>query len=477
MGLVERRGVERPYMRDFVDLDMLQRIQDTFAQAMGVAAVTVDLQGNPVTRTSNFSNLCLLIRSTPEGLQRCKNCDAMGGYKANQLRRPYPYICGGGLLDAAAPITIDGVYVGSILCGQVIPSDAQEDFITGIIKQNTKLGLAPRELERIARQITPLPRERFTAAMEMLSITTNLVIEKSVVTLAQAKLLREEQERAALQMALKEAQLRAFKAQINPHFLFNSLTLLGYTALEEAAPRTEEIAYSLSDLLRYSLRNTSTTVELGEEIEMIEQYLAIQKIGFGDRLEGRVELESNLRDFAVPCMVLQPLVENAVIHGAEPLQRRVTITVRAYRREDVVILEVGDDGVGMPGAIAQKINAGIFNAEGESLGLENVLHRMKAEFGDRFNAQVLTAPNEGTLIRLVIPNERFRSEDAKVNLAHHPPIGSSLVGNQLSWGDIDFILPSDKHLFPLPRKFEIDLFKPEPEAPLAPIDLDSSPLK
>ena len=450
MSLLEEKDFVPPSVKDFLDLDVLQRIQDTFGQAMGVAAVTVDLKGNPITRTSNFSNLCQLIRSTPEGLSRCKNCDALGGFKANQIGRPYPYICGGGLLDAAAPITIEGVLVGSILCGQVIPVDAQDDFIAGIIKRNVALGISQKDVEQAAWQINPVPRDRFTAAVEMLSITANYVIEKGVVNLAQARLLREEQERASLQVALKEAQLRAFKAQINPHFLFNSLTLLGYTALEEDASRTGEIAYSLSDLLRYSLRNISSMVDLGEEIDMIAQYLAIQKIGYGDRLEGLVELEPELKDFAVPCMVLQPLVENAVIHGAEPLRRRVTVTVRAYCRDDKVILEVGDDGVGIPEYIAQKINTGTYSGESESLGLQNVLQRLVAEFGESFHVQVLTAPDQGTLIRLVIPREKRNVENPKLTMPLRT-ISSNLVGNQLDWDNIDFILPSDQHLFTMPH--------------------------
>ncbi|MFM8320071.1 MAG: PocR ligand-binding domain-containing protein, partial [Chloroflexota bacterium] len=266
---------------DYIDLDILQRIQDTFAKAMGVAAVTVDQYGTPLTRTSNFCDLCLLIRSTPQGLQRCIKSDAEGGRRAIENQAPVDYICPGGLMDAAAPLIIDGQYVGAILCGQAIPSDNRQEFIDHIIRRNVALGLPAAEVERAATQIVPLPRARFQAALEMLSITANYVIEKGAANIAQARLLKDAQERAALQVALKEAQLRALKAQINPHFLFNSLTLLGYTALDEHAARTEEIAYSLSDLLRYSLRNISASVELCEEIEMIERYLAIKKIGFG----------------------------------------------------------------------------------------------------------------------------------------------------------------------------------------------------
>ena len=403
---------------DYIDIKILQRIQDTFAKAMGVAAVTVDQHGAPVTQTSNFCNLCLLIRSSPKGLQRCCKSDSDGGRAAIDNQAPIDYICPGGLMDAAAPLVIDDQYVGAILCGQVIPSDAQQEFLDQIIQRNVELGLSAQAIEKAAREIVPLPRHRFQAAVEMLSITANYVIEKGAAGVTQSMLLRDAQERAALQVALKEAQLRAFKAQINPHFLFNSLTLLGYTALEEKAPRTEEIAYSLSDLLRYSLRNISTSVELSEEIEMVEQYLAIQKIGFGDRLEYRVEYDPALKHFTLPCMIFQPLVENAVLHGAEPLSRTVTVHVRAFAEGPSVVLEIADDGVGMPLELVQLINNGGFVGDGNSLGLQNVIQRLTGEYEEEFSIRVDSAPDMGTRILLYIPRRDVPSDRIRPEMLH-----------------------------------------------------------
>jgi two-component system, LytTR family, sensor kinase len=422
------------HIDDFVDISLLQRLQDTFAEAMGVAAVTVDRRGKPITKTSNFCTVCQMIRSTEVGLARCQRCDAEGGRVAHERQKPYAYKCAGGLLDAAAPLIIDGQYVGCILCGQVIPADDREAFIQDILARNLPLGVPPEEFEAAVRKIEPLPRERFKAAVEMLSLTANHIIEKGAANLTQAQLLQQTQERAALQAALQEAQLRALKAQINPHFLFNSLTLLGYTALEENAARTEEIAYSLSDLLRYSLRNMSTSVELGEEMEMIEQYLAIQKIHFGDRLQSEVCLDPELQRFEIPCMVLQPLVENAVIHGAEPLVRPVTIKVGAYRENGRLVLQVSDDGVGMAQEVLEPIQAGLFAGNGRSLGLQNVFQRLASEYGSAFSVAAESAPDAGTTLRLLLDLEGD-------HLSSHPPMvqlfpGTAVgLGNQIHLGN------------------------------------------
>jgi ligand-binding sensor protein/two-component sensor histidine kinase len=413
-------------IEDVVDIKLLQRLQDTFAQAMGVAAVTVDCNGIPITETSNFCNVCNMIRSTEVGLARCQKCDDYGGRIALEKGGPYAYQCSGGLMDAAAPIILDGQYVGCLLCGQVVTEENQEEIIQDVLDRNLPLGLPPEEFENELRQISPLPRERFQAAVEMLSLTANNIIAQGAANMAQSQLLQEAQERVALQAALQETQLKALKAQINPHFLFNSLTLLSYTALEEGASRTEEIAYTLSDLLRYSLRNISSSVELGEEMEMIHQYLAIQKIRFGDRLESEIVLDPELERFEIPCMILQPLVENAIIHGAEPLTRPVKIMVKAYKENGRLHLEVSDNGRGMPPEMVETIRTGSFNGDGQSLGMQNVYQRLQNEYRSRVSVAVQSLPNQGTHIQFTIDLMPDAAQSLEENMAVSPGNGNQI---------------------------------------------------
>jgi sensor histidine kinase YesM len=202
--------------------------------------------------------------------------------------------------------------------------------------------------------------------------------------------------------------LRALQGQVNPHFLFNSLALVSYTAAREKASQTEEIVHCLSDLLRYSLRNIATRVTLAQELEIIEHYLTLQKLRFGEQLQTELKVEPDLRQTSIPCMILQPLVENAVIHGVEPLTRPVTIRVQGFPWLKGIMLEIADDGAGIPPAIAEAVNARtfIYNEGKSMLGIQNVIRRLEGEYGDRFAFHLEGEPGRGTRVAMFLPLNR-----------------------------------------------------------------------
>lgn len=393
-------------IEDVVDLQVLQRIQDTFAKAMGVGAVTVGRYGNEITRPSNFQPICRLIRSTPAGLARCHTCDANGGRSAYLTGCPSTYICMSGLMDVAAPIIIEGQYLGCILCGQVLIENDHEAFLKNVTARSLSLGLPRAEVRDAIRQTPVIARERLDAAAEMLMLTANHIVEIGVANLIQARLLKETKEKAQMEAALKDAQLRALQAQIDPHFLFNSLTLVSYTAIEERASKTEEIAYILSDLLRYSLRNTSTMVSLGEEFRMIDHYLSLQQIRFGERFCKDVRIEPELENLPIPCMVLQPLVENAIVHGVESVPHLVRVSVFVRRNGDMVEIEISDNGVGMSTERVHALNERLIipsSSNRPSLGLQSVIRRLEDEYGTHFKIHGDSRKGKGTTIKLSWP--------------------------------------------------------------------------
>jgi two-component system, LytTR family, sensor kinase len=202
-----------------------------------------------------------------------------------------------------------------------------------------------------------------------------------------------------LEARLADARLQLLKMQLHPHFLFNTLNAISELVHEDPATADRMIA-SLSELLRESLdAGADDQVTLARELQLLDRYVDIQRARFGDRLDVRVEVEQEARAALVPILILQPLVENSIRHGLAARVRAEHVQIRAVRRDDRLILEVADDGIGL----------GPDGAAREGIGLGNARARLQALYGPDQSVDVLDVGGGGVLVRLTMP---WRSEDA-----------------------------------------------------------------
>ena len=203
-----------------------------------------------------------------------------------------------------------------------------------------------------------------------------------------------EVKRLATERALTEAQLKTLQAQIEPHFLFNTLaTAMGLIRSEPEA--AEETLEQLTKLLRNSLSRTRTEDStLGEEFELINAYLRIAKIRMGDRLKFSVISDDNLAGFSLPPLLVQPLVENALTHGLEPAEQGGEVNVEAIHRENGVQIRVSDSGLGL---------ANNSSSVGTNTGLRNVRERLQQLYGDRGELKLTANSPSGVTAILNIP--------------------------------------------------------------------------
>jgi two-component system LytT family sensor kinase len=196
-----------------------------------------------------------------------------------------------------------------------------------------------------------------------------------------------------------EAELRALRAQINPHFLFNALTTIGYL-IQTAPPRALDTLMRLTALLRSVLRSEGEFTSLGHEIELIEAYLEIEHARFEQRLRVRIDVPAALRSLRVPPLVLQPVVENAVKHGIAPLMRggEVTVSARldASASGRTLTIVVQDTGVGVS---PLELHAG----RAAGVGLTNVERRLACHYGDAACLSIASVPGTGTTVELRMP--------------------------------------------------------------------------
>jgi len=204
--------------------------------------------------------------------------------------------------------------------------------------------------------------------------------------------LEQDAEQARLARELSETQLRLLRAQIEPHFLFNTLGAVQQLA-EQGAPRAAELTAHLIDFLRASMSDMRCEqVSLATEFGLVESYLAVMQIRMGERLRFRIDLPSSLATTRIPSMLVLTLAENAIKHGIEPSLRGGDVTVTAQEDADRIRIAVHDSGVGMS------------DMPGNGTGLENVRSRLRLAYGESASL-VLSEAEPGLLAELFIPRK------------------------------------------------------------------------
>ena len=199
---------------------------------------------------------------------------------------------------------------------------------------------------------------------------------------------------------LMEAEVRALRAQISPHFIYNSLTAIA-SFVRTDPERARELLLDFADFTRYSFRRHGDFTTLAEELRSIERYLVLEKARFGDRLQVTLRIAPEVLPVVVPFLCLQPLVENAVRHGLEDKSDPGRITIIAEDNDSECTITVEDDGVGEEPERVRRALAG--DTMTDSVGLANVDERLRSTFGDEYGLAIETAPGAGTKVCVRVP--------------------------------------------------------------------------
>jgi LytS/YehU family sensor histidine kinase len=198
---------------------------------------------------------------------------------------------------------------------------------------------------------------------------------------------------------LAQARLRALEAQIRPHFLFNTLTAI--IATSRADPeRARALLIEFAAFLRHTLHRHSSHATVAEELDFVRMYVRLEEARFGDRLRVAFRVDPATLDARLPVLTLQPLVENAIVHGIAPSDRGGTLTVAVRRRGSSICLAVADDGVGFDPAALEGPSAA---ARDGGLGLDNVNQRLIGLCGRGARLRIRSRPGRGTVVAAHVP--------------------------------------------------------------------------
>ena len=207
------------------------------------------------------------------------------------------------------------------------------------------------------------------------------------------------------QNRLRLAELKSLYSQINPHFLYNTLDSIKWLAKLNGVDDIVLIVSQLGKLLKNSIRNQKESVQISEEIGLVGSYLSIQKIRYDDKFDVSIQVNEEIMDCYVPKFIIQPIVENAIIHGIEDKIGKAHLIIRGWRQDDKIIFQVEDDGVGIS---EEKLNnikksAHAKALDSDSVGIANVDKRIKLYYGQDYGLKIQSKKNVGTITRITMP--------------------------------------------------------------------------
>ncbi len=207
----------------------------------------------------------------------------------------------------------------------------------------------------------------------------------------------------------KESELAALQAQINPHFLYNTLDSLYWQATNEGNDEIAESILALSQLFRLVLSQGKSEVTVEQETELVYRYLQIQKMRFSKRLNFKIEIEDSIKNAKIPKLILQPFVENAIVHGFENVSTPCDVTLRGWKEGDKIHFEIADTGIGMSKEQMDEIwKEEPDNYRKQRIGryaIKNIRERLTRRYADEFSLEIQSNIGKGTKVILIIPYE------------------------------------------------------------------------
>lgn len=275
---------------------------------------------------------------------------------------------------------------------------------------------------RFARSIT-MPLENLVAGMQYVKVgdfkearkealKTPIIQDDEVGKLQQNFQMMIQQidelinENYSKQLTIKDTEFKALQAQINPHFLYNTLESINWIAKVNGQTQISKMVEALGFLLRNSISLKKPLITIEEELNIVSNYIIIQKYRFEERLDFHIQVESDVFGYYIPKLTLQPLVENAIHYALEPMIETCTIRITSTVDQETIKLIVEDNGPGMEPAILEKLKRGEVKTRGQGVGLSNIDERIKLSFGMKYGINIESEPDKGTKVIIVLPYDR-----------------------------------------------------------------------
>lgn len=322
--------------------------------------------------------------------------------KESLTQKTIIYVCL--LLAAVATLIISGLIQAKKLTTQVSEpilalAHSSEMILDGKLQEFEKLPVSGEADSEIT-----ILTNAFNLMIEQLRAYISEVEQNAQMKVA---LIEKDVENLRINNLLKNSELKVLQMQINPHFLFNTLNMISQTAYMGDADTTVFLLRKTADLLRYSLSSVGKSVTLAKELSMLGDYIYLQEQRMGDRISFEFELDERFHDILVPALILQPLVENAVVHGVGTYTEngRIWIRTRYDEKNKAGVITISDNGEGISERRIREIQEELKSQkmQQEKVGVANVYMRIQLMYDQKAQMHISSIPREKTEIQLILP--------------------------------------------------------------------------
>ncbi|MGF7036341.1 two-component system sensor histidine kinase YesM [Paenibacillus mucilaginosus] len=416
-------------------LSLVRRVVFHDYRTSGVLVINVNADSlNAMVRQEPFDTMLLdergyvVAAKNPAWVGRNAAELQLGPDFLNMMTGTYEAVFGGKpskvlVEDLLPEASGNGLKIVSIFTIESIVSGANRIAMMGLIIILTSLSIAmvliyfsskllSSRLFRLKEQLVQVSTGNLNVAstidgndeIGMLSRQFNYMVE-SIRELME-EVSESNRQKSQLELQQRDIKLKMMASQINPHFLFNALESIRMKAHMQGQAELAAIVRSLGKLLRKNLEIGGGRIPLTEELEIVRCYLEIQTFRFEDRLTFKLELDPLARDVPLPPLMIQPLVENAIIHGLESREEGGVVEVRTKLEDDHLRVEVIDNGLGIPPERMAFIERSLADSDGEGehrIGLRNVHQRLSLTYGEGYGLQITSGPDAGSRIHFMIP--------------------------------------------------------------------------
>lgn len=385
----------------------LKRLKDSnlYSRYSGLLSLSnislqlIDTNGNSILEFNLAPDFCKLICQEDE-TRMC--ADYLSKLKSGKRER---FTCRYGLTNLILPVEINNKTVGYVVGAQVYsPDNEYQKYLIDILMMAKDKKMAPELIAKSIAAIKTVEENKIEVHEQLCNhIAKNIPYDfAESINNSDTAIARLSIEKDMLEKKIIDLEAKNMSLVINPHFLFNTLNSIARIAYFEKSHTTEELIYCLSDLLRYNLKQDDELHTIGAEMDNIEKYLYIQKIRFKNRLEYEIDIAENIKPHRIPNMIIQPIVENALIHGITPKRDGGKIKIYAEQYKNDIHIFVIDNGNGFPKEVLESLQ----QAENKlGIGFRSTDKRLKRYFGDDYGLEIVKSDYSGSTVTISIPTK------------------------------------------------------------------------